>query len=538
MSKAGGPASGVVRTWRSRLAGVLTGMALVFGPTVAMAAEEAAPSIDQRINQAVQPVAQALGGAIFSRACIGDGVSLSMSGCAEGQTGVPLIVVWLLLGGVVTTLYFRFINFRGFAQGFRLMRGDYAVASDPGEVSHFQALTSAVSGTVGLGNIAGVALAITVGGPGAAFWMIVAGLLGMSTKFAECTLGVKYRQENPDGTVSGGPMYYLSRGLAERYRGLGGVGKVLAVVFAICSMLGGIGAGSMFQANQAYAQFHALTGGVNGPLEGYGWAFGIGIAVLAGLVVLGGITRIGSVTARLIPSMIVLYLLGCFAVLAVNIAALPEAIAIIFRAAFSGEAAAGGVIGALLAGFQRAAFSNEAGLGSAAIAHSAVKTKHPATEGLVALWEPFVDTVIVCTATALMVVVTGAYKLEGLEGVAITSSAFATVFSWFPYLLTVAVFLFAFSTMLTWAYYGAKAATYITGERRWVTNTYILVYLGAAVVACTMNLGQLIDLSDGLIFLMAIPNLIGVYLLLPVVREEVDDYFAKLKSGEIRATRS
>ena len=502
-----------------------------------VAGDAAGGGIDDAINRVVEPVATALGGAIFSRACAGGAEGFAFgAACAPDQVGIPLIVAWLLVGGVVCTLYFRFINFRGFAQGFRLMRGHYAEAGSPGEVSHFQALTAAVSGTVGLGNIAGVALAITIGGPGAAFWMIVAGLLGMSTKFAECTLGVKYRQHNPDGTVSGGPMYYLSRGIGERNARLAGLGRGLALLFAACTMLGGIGAGAMFQANQAFAQFHKVTGGASGPMEGLGWLFGIGIATLAGLVVLGGITRIGRVTEKLIPAMIVLYLLGCAAVLVVHVEALPSAIGLIVSSAFSGEAAAGGVIGALIAGFQRAAFSNEAGLGSAPIAHSAVKTRHPATEGLVALWEPFIDTVIVCTATALMVVVTGAWKIEGMEGVAITSSAFATVFDWFPYVLTVAVFLFAFSTMLTWAYYGAKAATYLTGENRWVSNGYIVLYLGAAVVACTMDLAQLVNLSDGLIFLMAIPNLIGVYLLLPVVREEVDGYFAKLKSGEIRPT--
>ncbi len=499
----------------------------------AAATTTAAAGIDEWINKAVEPIATAVGSTIFSRACLGDSASVTTGACAEGAVGIPLIVAWLILGGLVCTAYFRLINFRGFKQGFRLIRGDYDDPTAPGEVTHFQALTAAVSGTVGLGNIAGVAVAITLGGPGAAFWMVVAGLLGMSTKFAECTLGVKYRKVNADGTVSGGPMYYLSRGIAERYRGLSGFGKVLAFVFAICSMLGGIGAGAMFQANQAFAQFHKVSGGVDGPLEGMGWLFGIGIATLAGLVVIGGIARIGHVTARLIPTMVIIYLLGCFAVLAVNISALPDAVALIVSSAFTGEAAVGGVIGAMLAGFQRAAFSNEAGLGSAAIAHSAVKTRNPATEGLVALWEPFVDTVVVCSATALMVIVTGAWKVEGVEGVAITSNAFATVFTWFPYVLTLAVFLFAFSTMLTWAYYGSKAATYIAGERRWVSNGYVLVYLASAVVACTMDLAQLINLSDGLIFLMAIPNLIGVYLLLPVVREEIDGYFAKLKSGEI-----
>lgn len=494
-----------------------------------------AGGLDERINAAVQPLAAAVGGAIFAKACVGgeEGFRLAVT-CAPGQTGWPLIVLWLVMGGLITTVYFRFINFRGFAQGLRLMRGDYAESGSPGEVTHFQALTSAVSGTVGLGNIAGVAVAVSLGGPGATFWMILAGLLGMSTKFAECTLGVKYRQENCDGTVSGGPMYYLSRGIAEQYPSMARLGAFLAVVFAICTMLGGIGAGSMFQANQAFAQFHKVTGGADGPLEGMGWLFGLGIATLAGLVVIGGISRIGRVTERLIPAMIVLYLVGCAAVLLANAAQLPGAIRLILTGAFSGEAAAGGVVGALIAGFQRAAFSNEAGLGSAPIAHAAVKTRHPVTEGLVALWEPFIDTVVVCTATALMVVVTGAYLQQDLEGVAITSVAFATVFPWFPYVLTVAVFLFAFSTMLTWAYYGAKALTFITGERRWIANAFILVYLAAAVVACTMDLSQLINLSDGLIFLMALPNLVGVYLLLPVVRRELETYLGKLASGEIR----
>ena len=502
-----------------------------------LAAMAAGGGIDETINRLVEPVATAVGSTIFSRACVGgaDGFGFAAA-CAPDQTAIPLIVAWLMLGGVITTLYFRFINFRGFAQGFRLMRGDYHDASSPGEVSHFQALTSAVSGTVGLGNIAGVAVAVTIGGPGATFWMILAGLLGMTTKFAECTLGVKYRRENADGTVSGGPMYYLSRGIAENYPSLAGFGKVLAIVFAVCAMLGAIGAGSMYQANQAFAQFHKITGGASGPLEGMGWAFGIGIAFLAGLVVIGGITRIGKVTEKLIPAMILVYLGGCAAVLALHAGQIPAAVVLIVTSAFDNDAVAGGIIGALIVGFQRAAFSNEAGLGSAAIAHSAVKTKHPATEGLVALWEPFIDTVIVCTATALMVVVTGAYLQQGLEGVQITSAAFGTVASWFPFVLTLAVFLFAFSTMLTWAYYGAKAATYITGENKAVLYGFKLFYLAMAVVACTMDLSQLINLSDGLIFLMAIPNLIGVYLLLPVVRREVDGYFAKLKSGEIRPT--
>lgn len=523
-------------SWVARVSAVALTLAGGMVSSAASAAEQV--GIDERINALVKPVADWLGATIFGRACFGGDGGFGLGTCAPDQTGVPMIVAWLVMGGVITTLYFRFINFRGFAQGFRLMRGDFDDKDSPGEVTHFQALTSAISGTVGLGNIAGVALAVTIGGPGATFWMIVAGLLGMTTKFAECTLGVKYRRINADGTVSGGPMFYLSRGIAENYPRLGalGIGKALAIVFAVCAMLGAIGAGSMFQANQAFGQFYKITGGAAGPLEGMGWAFGIGIAFLAGLVVIGGITRIGAVTSKLIPAMIFLYLAGCATVLFVHAGQIPNAIALIVSSAFDNQAVAGGIIGALIVGFQRAAFSNEAGLGSAAIAHSAVKTKHPATEGLVALWEPFIDTVVVCSATALMVVVTGAYLTPGLEGVQITSQAFASVAAWFPYVLTVAVFLFAFSTMLTWAYYGAKAATYITGENKVVLYGFKLFYLAMAVVACTMDLKELVNVSDGLIFLMAIPNLIGVYLLMPVVRREVEGYFAKLKSGEIRPT--
>ena len=498
------------------------------GSVVAASAVQAAspPTLDQRIDAAVRPVADAISGAIFH--------SVRVGGTDEVPLMFPLIVGWLILAGLVFTFYFRFINVRGFVHGFHLISGRYSDPAAPGEVSHFQALTSAVSGTVGLGNIAGVAVAITVGGPGATFWMILAGLLGMSSKFVECTLGVMYRLEKPDGTVSGGPMYYLSRGIAHNYPRLGGLGKTLAFVFAFCTMAGAIGAGAMFQANQAYAQVLDITGGAAGPLAGRGWLFGIGIALLAGAVVIGGITRIGSVTSRLVPGMALLYVVGCLVVLGVNASAIPSAFAAIFEGAFSAAGVQGGVLGALIVGFRRAAFSNEAGLGSAAIAHSAVRTREPLTEGFVALWEPFIDTVVICTMTALVIIVTGQHLVAGSDGVRLTSDAFGTVSGWFPLALTFAVFLFAFSTIITWAYYGAKACSYLFRESKAALYGFKFVYLAMAVVGCTMQLGSIVDIADALLFIMAIPNLIGVYLLMPVVKRALVDYMARLQSGQIK----
>jgi len=490
------------------------------------------PSLDQRIEAMIRPVADAVSGQIFRAVRVG--------GTDEAPVMFPLIVGWLILGGLVFTVYLGFINLRGFAHGFRLLRGDFSSKRDagPGEVSHFQALTSAVSGTVGLGNIAGVAVAITIGGPGATFWMVLAGLLGMSTKFVECTLGVKYRLEKADGTVSGGPMYYLSRGIAENYPGMKWFGWKLAIIFAICTMLGAIGAGAMFQANQAYSQLLNVTGGAEGPLAGNALWFGLAYAALAGAVVLGGITRIGSVTAKLVPSMAVLYVLGCLFVILTNIGQLPGAIGAIFTGAFTGEGAVGGIIGALIVGFRRAAFSNEAGLGSSAIAHSAVKTRDPVTEGFVALWEPFIDTVVICTMTALVIIITGQYLVAGGgDGVQLTSNAFGSVVSWFPYVLTFAVLLFAFSTTITWGYYGAKAAAFMARENKGVLYGFKIFYLFTAVLGCTLQLSSLVDIADALLFIMAIPNLIGVYLLMPVVKRELNAYWARLKSGQLRSYR-
>jgi len=500
------------------------------------ASEPAAVPLDQRIDAWFRPISDAVSNVIF--------YSVRVGGTEAAPLTFPLILGWLILAGLICTVYFRFINITGFVHGFRLLSGKYSDSCAPGELSHFQALTSAVSGTVGLGNIAGVAVALSIGGAGATFWMILAGLLGMSTKFVECTLGVKYRVVNADGTVSGGPMYYLSRGIAENYPRLKGLGLTLATLFAVCTVLGAAGSGAMFQANQAFAQFFAITGGDAGPLAGRGWLFGIGLAVLTGVVVLGGITRIGDVTAKLVPGMAVLYVLGCLLVIGVNIERVPSAFGAILQGAFTAEGVQGGVLGALIQGFRRAAFSNEAGLGSAAIAHSAVRTRDPVTEGFVALWEPFIDTVVICTMTALVIILSGELAaLQGsalsgtAQGVQLTSQAFGTVSSWFPYVLTAVVFLFAYSTMVTWAYYGAKAAGYLTGESRTVQVLFNLVFLAMVVIGCTLSLGSLVDFADSLLFMMAIPNLIGVYLLLPVVRRELAAYQARLRSGDIRPTR-
>jgi alanine or glycine:cation symporter, AGCS family len=503
----------------------VSALVALFAAAPALATTGPGPGLDERIDAAVAPVADAISGAIFYAIPL-DGVSF------------PLILGWLILAGIVFTLYFRFINVTGFVHGFRLLRGDYSDPNNPGEVSYFQALTSAVSGTVGLGNIAGVAVAITVGGPGATFWMILAGLLGMATKFVECTLGLMYRLEKADGTISGGPMYYLSRGIGATYPRLKTLGWVLAIVFAICTMLGAIGAGAMFQANQAYAQMLNVTGGAEGWLGGKAWIFGLIYAVLAGAVVIGGIGRIGAVTARLVPAMAAIYILACLVVLGAHVEQIPMAFGAILDGAFTAEGVTGGVLGALIQGFRRAAFSNEAGLGSSAIAHSTIKTKEAVTAGFVALWEPFADTVVICTMSALVIIITGAYVgSQGVEGVQLTSAAFETVLPWFPPVLAVVVFLFAFSTTITWGYYGAKAASFLARESKTVLYGFKIFYLMMVVVGCTMQLGSIVDLADGLLFIMAIPNLIGVYLLMPQVRRAVDDYWARLRSGEILSHR-
>jgi len=460
-------------------------------------------------------------------------------GSGDDAASLPLIVVWLIIGAVIFTVYFKFINLRGFAQGFRLIRGDYSDPNAKGEVTHFQALATAVSGTVGLGNIAGVAIAVSMGGPGATFWMILAGFLGMASKFCECTLGVMYRNELPDGRVSGGPMYYLSKGLAEKGKGMARFGKVLAVVFAICCIGGALGGGNMFLVNQALAALQVITGGEESYLIGKGWMFGLVMAVFAGLVIIGGLKSIARVTGKIVPFMAALYIVAGLTVIGVNYEQVPGAFAAIYNGAFNPDAIKGGIIGVLIVGFQRAAFSNEAGIGSASIAHSAVKTNEPVTEGLVALWEPFIDTIVICTITALVIITTNSFGASNNEqAVVLTSSAFGSVISWFPYLLAVAVVLFAFSTMLAWSYYGMKSWTYLFGEGNNREMVFKLIFLSFTVIGSILNLSIVQYFSDAMIFAMAAPNIIGLYILMPTVKRALVSYLARVKNGEIRNFRT
>ena len=458
-------------------------------------------------------------------------------------TPVPLIVFWLVLAAAVFTVYFKGIQFRSLGTSLNLVRGKYSRKEDPGEVTHFQALTSAVSGTVGLGNIAGVGVAVTIGGPGATFWMIVAGLLGMCTKFVECTLGVKYREVHEDGTVTGGPFRYLPVAF-ERFGSV--TSRALTVVFAVALFMFGAVGGNMFQANQTFAQAQEVTGGADGFLGSPGSAlvFGVVLAILVGVVILGGITSIARVTSRLVPVMAILYLGACALVIAGNIVNVPAAVGDIITGAFNPEGITGGVVGVLIIGFQRAAFSNEAGVGSAPIAHSAVKTKHPVSEGFVALLEPFIDTVIICTMTALTIVIADtqfyndsqAAVIAGEappDGVVVTSRAFETFLPQFPVVLAIAVALFAFSTLITWSYYTLKAWTSLFGRTPASELTFKVVFCLLTVVGTVMSFDSVLTFADSMLFVCAIVNLLACYLLLPKVRDEVRDWREGIRSGRI-----
>jgi AGCS family alanine or glycine:cation symporter len=473
-------------------------------------------SIDEAIDGAFGPIASAFSRWVFFSVRV-------------GEADLPLIVLWLVAGAVYFTVTLRFINVRGFTHAVRIVRGDFADPDDPGEVTHFQALSTALSGTVGVGNIAHVAVAISVGGPGAAFWMVVAGVLGMASKFAECTLGVLYRQQNDDGSVSGGPMFFLDRGLRER--GLPRLGRGLAVYYAVCILIGTLGIGSMFQANQAYVQVLEVTGGDASPFAGRGWLFGLGMALLVGVVIVGGIRSIARVATKIVPLMALVYVGAGLVVIAVHATELPTAIGWIVRGAFTSEGASGGALGALILGFRRAAFSNEAGIGSAAIAHSAVRTREPVTEGYVALLEPFIDTVVVCSITALVITLT-VYTPGGpppdASGVALTSSAFATVIPWFPVPLAGVVLLFAYSTMIAWSYYGLEGWIYLFGNAHATRTTYHAIFCASVVIGCMTTLDAILDFSDAMVFAMALANMLGLYLLAPVVRRELAGYQARL----------
>tara|TARA_B100000497_G_C7685829_1_gene415655 strand:+ start:397 stop:1908 length:1512 start_codon:yes stop_codon:yes gene_type:complete len=484
---------------------------------------EGTNNLGDRINDFFVPIVDVIAQFIFWDPIAAMGFDIG--------TSIPIVVVWLVFGAIFFTLKMNFINIRAFKHAIDLVRGKYDDPNDEGEVSHFQALATALSATVGLGNIAGVAVAITVGGPGATFWMIVAGLLGMSSKFVECTLGVKYRVVNENGEVSGGPMYYLKNGLAKY--GLANVGKVLAVIFAILCIGGSFGGGNMFQANQAYAQlsgqFPMLSG--NGPM------FGFLLAILVGTVIIGGIKSIAKVTEKIVPFMAVLYVAAALVILVVNFSEIGNAFAMIIEGAFAPSAAFGGFIGVIIQGFRRAAFSNEAGVGSASIAHSATKTNEPVSEGIVSLLEPFIDTVVICTMTALVIIVTGMSGVQGVEGAQLTSQAFESVISWFPYVLVIAIFLFAFSTMISWSYYGLKSWTYLFGSSKKSELVYKLIFLAFIIVGSSVKLGAVLDFSDMMILAMAFPNILGLLILSGEVKIDLKEYLNKVKTGVIKKVK-
>ncbi len=521
--------------------------------------------LDARINEAVKPVTDKIEGVVFYAVKL------------FGQD-VPIVLIVLILGALYFTLRFGFINIRKLGLSIDIIRGKYdnidehvrdpvtgdwvwhteegdipdteRVEGHHGEVSHFQALTAALSATVGLGNIAGVAIAIALGGPGATFWMILAGFIGMSSKFVECTLGVKYREIEPDGTVHGGPMYYLAKGFAER--GVGWLGKAFAIFYAIMVVGGSFGGGNMFQANQAAAQFMTLTGFDAGYA---GFLFGLLMAFLVGIVIIGGIKRIGSVAEKIVPFMAVMYVGAGLIILLMNVKVLPTAVAQILDGAFTGRGIMGGIAGVVIQGFRRAAFSNEAGVGSAAIAHSAVKTKYPVSEGLVAMIGPFVDTVVICTITALVIIV---YNIDGhfaystdvaaggkvliggkaVEGVDLTSMAFDAAIPGFSYLLTIAVILFAFSTMLSWSYYGLQGWKVLFGRGKMADTVYKVLFLAFVVIGSSASLGAVVGFSDAMIFAMIFPNMIGLIVLAPEVRKELNRFLAAIRRVQARVRRN
>ncbi len=450
---------------------------------------------------------------------------------SDHDVKLPFIVFWLIAGATFFTLRFGFINIRAFKHAWVVTTGHYDDPDDPGEVTHFQALSSALSATVGLGNIAGVAVAVAMGGPGAVFWMIVAGFLGMSSKFAECTLGQMYREVGEDGHILGGPMRYLQQGLAELK--LPRLGRVLAVLFAVMCIGGSFGGGNMFQANQSYAQVAAVL-----PFFSGGWgalAYGVILAFLVGVVIIGGIRRIGQVAGFIVPIMCGIYLVAGLFIVFTHLDRVGPSFGKIVGEAFTPQAGFGGLIGVLVTGFRRAAFSNEAGVGSASIAHSAAATDEPVREGIVALLEPFIDTILVCTMTGLVVVITGAYEGGGEEGVLMTSKAFATVLPWFPKVLSLAVFLFAFSTMISWSYYGERCWAFLFGPQ--LSMVYRLLFLAFVVFGSVLRLGNVIDFSDLMILGMSFPNILGAVLLSGKVGDALKRYWTRYKSGEMQPRR-
>lgn len=472
-----------------------------------MADAQSAASFAERIDNALTPISDFVSDIIFFSVDV-FGVSL------------PLVVVWLMAAGVIVSFYLRFINFRGFRHAFHLIFNPKDHLEASGEISHFQALSAALSGTIGLGNVASVPLAIILGGPGAVFWMILAGFFGMATKFAECALAVKYRKVLPDGRVIGGPMYYIEAVFARM--GWKTFGKGAAIFFALMAIGGSI---SIFQVNQSHAQFANVTG-ISAPVT-----FGVIMAALVGVVVLGGIRRIGYVAGKLVPLMAVVYIGAALIIIALNITALPDAVMTIFRSAFGLDALGGGLVGALINGMRRATYSCEAGVGSAAIAHASVKTNEPMTEGYVALIEPFLDTIVVCTITALVVIITGVYEpflfSDNVQGIELTSQAFENTFSWFPVILLVSSTLFAFTSLVSWAFYGAQAFGYLSGGSKQGDIIFKVLLCVVLSTGAAVSLSAILNFIDSMLFAMAIPNILALYFLLPELKRDVKAYEAK-----------
>ena len=506
--------------------------------------------LDDRINEAFTPIADWWGAVVLHN---------------FPGTSIPTIILLLVGGALFFTIYFGFINIRRFPLAINVVRGKFdhvdhhevdkkaavnvvdgdAVdtikdESQDGEVSHFQALATAVSGTVGNGNIAGVALAIAIGGPGATFWMILCGLIGMSTKFVECTLGVKYRDVGEDGTVYGGPMYYLTKGLKER--GFARMGRFLAVTFALLCIGASFGGGNAAQSNQAAMQLVSSFGMEGGSAR---TIIGVIMMIFVGIIIIGGIKRIASVTEKIVPFMALLYVGACLYIIFTNLSFVDNAFAMIFTQAFNPQAGLGGLLGVLITGFRRAAFSNEAGAGSASIAHSAVKTKYAASEGLVALLEPFIDTVVICTMTALVIIIfngdqtifnyggeNGIVMIDGVaaEGAAITAAAFANYISFSGPFLTIAVVLFAISTMISWSYYGLQSWMFVFGKSKISDYTYKILFLLFIVIGAAGDMSAVWTFSDAMILALVFPNMIGLFFLFPKVKEELQRYLKAVRA--------
>ena len=486
-----------------------------------------AADLDQKINTLFTPLARVMDRLVFYK--------VPLFG-----TEAPLVVVYLVLAAIFFTIYLGFINIRKLPLAVKITRGDYADPKSHGEVSHFQALCTAVSGTVGIGNIGGIPIAIAMGGPGAVFWMIVAGFLGMSTKFAECTLATKFRRQNPDGSVSGGPMYYLEQGF--KMRGMPRFGKGIGMFYAAGIVIACMGIGNMFQSNQAFMQFLVITGGKESFFADKAWLFGMVFSLIIFAIIVGGIKSIARIVDKMVPAMAGLYLVTAVTVVLMNWAYIGDAIRLIVTTAFSPQAVGGGIFGVMIVGFQRAIFSNEAGIGSAAIAHSAVRTEEPVTEGFVALLEPFVDTIVIQTLTALVVVTTmvavPGFADSGLQGMQMSSAAFERHFAFAPYLIALAGMLFAVSSALAWSYYGVKGLTYLAGETRRGTLIFNVVFCVFFALGAAISLDAIMDISDALVFLVCVPNIVGLFMLSPIVKAEMAGFLSRLKTGKIRDFRA